>query len=145
MPFLTQHGLRCVSYDRRGTRRSDLCSDGYDFDTVADDMAALIDHLGLSDATLVGHSMGAGEVTRHLARHGAARKVIKVALLSSITACVRWSEDNPDGAPEAAYQAIAAQIADDRARYWSSWPGALNADLLAFTYKADGHPSVRLS
>jgi non-heme chloroperoxidase len=125
VPFLTQHGLRCVTYDRRGTRRSDAASDGYDFDTLADDAAALIDHLGLREATLVGHSMGTGEVTRYMARHGAEGKVTKIALLSSITPCVRWSEDNPDGAPEAAYEAVASQIAGDRARYWSSWPGAL--------------------
>ncbi|HUA42524.1 MAG TPA: alpha/beta hydrolase [Streptosporangiaceae bacterium] len=125
VPFLTQHGLRCVTYDRRGTRRSDVASDGYDFDTLADDTAALIDHLGLREATLVGHSMGTGEVTRYMARYGAEGKVTKIALLSSITPCVRWSEDNPDGAPEAAYEAVASQIAGDRARYWSSWPGAL--------------------
>lgn len=125
VPFMTQHGLRCVTYDRRGTRRSDLPPNGYDFDTLADDLGALIDHLGLRDATLAGHSMGTGEVTRYLARHGTAGKVSKVALLSSITPCVRWSEDNPDGAPDAAYLAVAAQIAGDRARYWSSWPGAL--------------------
>jgi non-heme chloroperoxidase len=50
VPFLTQHGLRCVTYDRRGTRRSDLPSDGYDLDALADDLAALMDHPGLRDA-----------------------------------------------------------------------------------------------
>jgi non-heme chloroperoxidase len=125
VPFLTRHGLRCVTYDRRGSRRSDAPSDGYNFDTLADDVATLIDHLGLRDAILAGHSMGTGEVTRYMARHGAEGKVTKAALLSSITPCVRWSEDNPDGAPEAAYEAVAAQLAGDRARYWSSWPGAL--------------------
>jgi non-heme chloroperoxidase len=98
-------------------------SGGYDFDTLADDVAALIDHLGLSEAILVGHSMGAGEVTRYMARHGTEGKVSKVALLSTITPCAKWHEDNPDGAPEAAYEAVVAQIAGDRARYWSSLPG----------------------
>lgn len=125
VPFLTQHGLRCVTYDRRGSRRSDVPSSGYDFDTLADDVVALIDHLGLRGVTLAGHSMGTGEVTRYMARHGAEGKVSKAALLSSITPCVQWHEDNPDGAPEAAYETVAAQIAGDRARYWNSWPGAL--------------------
>jgi non-heme chloroperoxidase len=123
VPFLTQHGLRRVTYDRRGSRRSDVPPGGYDFDTLADDVAALIDHLGLREAILVGHSMGAGEVTRYMARHGAEGKVSKVALLSTITPCAKWHEDNPDGAPEAAYEAVVAQIAGDRARYWSSLPG----------------------
>jgi non-heme chloroperoxidase len=125
LPFLTRHGLRCVTYDRRGSGRSDVPSDGYDFDTLADDVAALIDHLGLRDAILVGHSMGTGEVTRYVARHGAEGKVTQAALLSTITPCARWSEDNPDGAPEAVYDQTVAQITGDRARYWSSWPGAL--------------------
>lgn len=125
VPFLTQHGLRCIAYDRRGSGRSDVPSGGYDFDTLADDVAALIDHLGLCDVTLIGHCMGTGEVTRYMARHGTEDKVSKVVLLSTITPCVKQSADNPDGAPEAAYQAVAAQISRDRARYWSSWPGVL--------------------
>jgi pimeloyl-ACP methyl ester carboxylesterase len=125
VPFLTRQGLRCVTFDRRGSGRSDVPSGGYDFDTLADDVAALIDHLGLSGVTLVGHCMGTGEVIRYMARHGGEGKVAKIALLSAVTPCVRWSADNPDGAPEAAHDAVAAQIASDRARYWSSWPGAL--------------------
>lgn len=124
VPFLTQHGLRCITYDRRGTRRSDLPSDGYDFDTLADDLAALIDHLGLRDVTLAGHSMGGGEVTRYLARHGSEGRVAKAILASAITPYVSWAGDNPAGLPEAASDAVAAQIAADRARYWSTWPGA---------------------
>lgn len=124
VPFLTQHGLRCISYDRRGTRRSDVPPGGYDFDTLADDLAALIDHLGLSDATLAGHFMGTGEVTRYLARHGADGRVARATLASTITPFVSWAEDNPAGFPEAAHDAVAAQITADRARYWAAWPGA---------------------
>jgi pimeloyl-ACP methyl ester carboxylesterase len=125
VPYLTRHGLRCVTYDRRGSGRSDVPRDGYDFDTLAGDFAALIGHLGLRDVVLAGHSMGAGEVTRYVARHAGEGKAGKIALLSTITPCAGWREDNPDGAPEAVYEAVAAQIAGDRARYWSSWPGAL--------------------
>src|SRR5258706_10329555 len=66
MEFLARHGLRCIAYDRRGHGRSDRPGSGYDFDTLADDLAALLDHLELAQITLVGHSMGAGEVARYL-------------------------------------------------------------------------------
>jgi non-heme chloroperoxidase len=124
VPFLTMHGLRCITYDRRGSRRSDVPSAGYDFDTLADDVAALIDHLGLREAILAGHSMGAGEVIRYMSRHGAEGKVSKVALLSTITPCAEWHEDNPDGAPESAFETVVTRISSDRARYWIALAGA---------------------
>jgi len=73
MLHLTAHGLRAVAYDRRGHGRSDDPGRGYDFDTLADDLAVLLDHLGLTGVTLVGHSMGGGEVIRYLSRHGSDR------------------------------------------------------------------------
>lgn len=73
VPDLTEAGLRCVTYDRRGHGRSDQPATGYDLDTLADDLAGLIDHLGLEDVVVVGHSMGASETVRYLTRHGAGR------------------------------------------------------------------------
>ena len=84
MECLVRHGLRSVAYDRRGHGRSDRPGSGYDFDTLADDLAALIDHRDLAEITLVGHSMGAGEVARYLSRHGSAR-VARVLLVAPIT------------------------------------------------------------
>ncbi len=80
---LARAGHRVVAYDRRGFGRSEQPWDGYDYDTMADDLAAVIDTLGLQDVTIVGFSMGGGEVSRYMSRHQG-RNVRKAALLSSI-------------------------------------------------------------
>ncbi|BCJ28811.1 alpha/beta fold hydrolase [Actinocatenispora sera] len=80
--WMADHGYRAIAYDRRGHGRSDDPGTGYDFDTLADDLATLLDTLGLTEVTLVGHSMGGGEVVRYLSRHGA-RRVARVALVAS--------------------------------------------------------------
>src|ERR1700736_7045895 len=77
-PLSTQ-GFRCIAYDRRGNGRSDDSGDGYDLDTLADDLATVIDQLDLHGVTLVGHSLGANEIVRYLSRHGSAR--VKRAVL----------------------------------------------------------------
>jgi non-heme chloroperoxidase len=82
MLHLTENGFRAVAYDRRGHGRSDDAGTGYDFDTLADDLAALLDRLDLTGVTLVGHSMGGGEITRYLSRHGGQR-IAQIALVSS--------------------------------------------------------------
>jgi len=82
MLHLADSGFRAVAYDRRGHGRSDDPGRGYEFDTLADDLAALLDGLDLADVTLVGHSMGGGEVTRYLSRHGSQR-IAQIALVSS--------------------------------------------------------------
>ncbi|WP_390624190.1 alpha/beta fold hydrolase [Fodinicola feengrottensis] len=68
-----ERGFRAVCYDRRGHGRSDDPGRGYDFDTLADDLAALLEHLDLANVTVISHSMGGGEVVRYLSRHGSAR------------------------------------------------------------------------
>jgi pimeloyl-ACP methyl ester carboxylesterase len=67
---LSRQGVRCISYDRRGCGRSDQPATGYDYDTFADDLAALLAHLDLRDVTLVAHSMAGGEIARYATRHG---------------------------------------------------------------------------
>ncbi len=81
---LNEEGMRCVAFDRRGHGRSDQPDRGYDFDTLADDLAAVMEQLDLRDVTLVGHSMGCGEVVHYLSRH-AARRVGRAVLIGTIT------------------------------------------------------------
>lgn len=93
---LTQQGFRCIAFDRRGHGRSSDPGGGYDYDTLADDLAAVIDALDLSDITLVGYSMGGAEAVRYLTRHGSAR-VARLALIASTLPMLAKTPGNPDG------------------------------------------------
>jgi non-heme chloroperoxidase len=105
-------GFRCVTYDRRGHGRSDRPPTGYDIDTLADDLAAVIERLDLSDITLIGHSMGAAEAVRYLTRHEAGR-VARLVLSGTVTPMLLQSPDNPDGIPDdIAAQSRAAMLRD---------------------------------
>jgi non-heme chloroperoxidase len=94
---LLEAGYRVIAYDRRGFGRSSQPTVGYDFDTFAADLNALIDHVDVTDATLVGFSMAGGEVARYLGTYGS-RRVAKAAFISTILPCLRKSDDNPAGA-----------------------------------------------
>jgi non-heme chloroperoxidase len=98
VPVLLEAGHRVITYDRRGFGRSSQPASGYDFDTFAADLAVLMDELDLHDATLIGHSMGTGEVTRYLGRYGSAR-VERAVLVSPIPPFLLQSDDNPEGLP----------------------------------------------
>jgi non-heme chloroperoxidase len=112
MNHLADNGLRAIGYDRRGHGRSDDPGGGYDFDTLADDLAALIEHLDLTDVVLVGHSMGGGEIVRYLTRHGDGR-VAGIVLVGSTVPCLPQLPDNPDGVPAAAREQLLARLATD--------------------------------
>ena len=99
---LLEAGYRVITYDRRGFGRSSQPTFGYDYDTFSGDLDTLLDQLGLHDAVLVGHSMGTGEVTRYLGRHGAAR-VAKGVLISPIPPYLLQTDDNPDGVPQSLF------------------------------------------
>ena len=101
-------GFRCIGFDRRGHGRSDQPARGYDHDTFADDIAALIDALGLSSLTLITHSMAGGEAVRYLARHGSSRAA-RLVLLAPTTPMLLETDDNPNGAPRAVFEAAWAQ------------------------------------
>lgn len=118
LPFLLDQGFRCIMLDRRGHGRSDRPSSGYDIDTRADDLAALIEHLDLTDITLVAHSAGGGEAVRYLARHGQDR-VARLALLASTLPYLRLTADNPEGLPEALNEADIAQLRTDRPKWFA--------------------------
>jgi non-heme chloroperoxidase len=94
---LSQAGLRCIAYDRRGHGRSSKPGSGYDCDTLADDLAALLTQLDLHEVTLVSHSFGSGEVVRYLSRHGAGRIGKIVLIAPAALPFVMKTSDNPNG------------------------------------------------
>ena len=109
---MIQQGLRCIAYDRRGHGRSDQPGSGYDYDTLADDLAALLDKLDLRDVTLVGHSMGGGEIIRYLTRYRLQR-VSQAVFLASATPFLQKTPDNPNGFPRDVLDATANAIGID--------------------------------
>lgn len=112
---LSARGVRCIAYDRRGHGRSDEPSQGYEFDTLADDLGELMDQLDLRDVTLVGHSMGSCEVVRYLSRHSA-RGVSRAVLVAVSTPFILKTADNPDGAEKSALEKGRAALASDRSK-----------------------------
>jgi pimeloyl-ACP methyl ester carboxylesterase len=106
---LSEDGLRCVSYDRRGHGRSDAPWKGYDYDTLADDLAAVLEQLDLRDVVLVGHSMAGGEIVRYFSRHGGAR-VSKVLFLAPLDPCPAHKADNPTGLPAELFDQFRTQV-----------------------------------
>lgn len=99
-------GFRCVAFDMRGCGRSDQPSSGYDYVTLADDLAALIESLGLDKIVLVGHSMGCGVIVQYLADYGETN-VEKAVLIGPTTPCGLKTEENPGGVtPELFNQAV---------------------------------------
>jgi non-heme chloroperoxidase len=105
MVAFSEHGFRCIGLDRRGHGRSDQPASGYDYDTFADDVATLIDELDLSNLTVITHSMAGGELVRYLTRHGSSR-VARIILLAPMTPMLLKTEDNPNGAPRADFEAL---------------------------------------
>jgi non-heme chloroperoxidase len=117
MLFLAQNGFRAVAHDRRGHGRSSQASSGNDMNGYADDLAAVIEALDLTDATLVGHSTGGGEVTRYIGRHGTGR-VVKAALISAVPPIMVKSDANPEGLPIEVFDRMRAGLAEDRSQFY---------------------------
>ena len=120
---LVEAGLRCIGMDRRGHGRSDVPGRGYDYDTLADDLAGLLHNLDLRGVTLVGHSMGGGEIVRYIARHGRER-VSRVALVAATLPALLATSEDEVGLDPSALQAMLHEIRTDRPRFYSSWKQA---------------------
>ena len=112
MAALTAAGYRTLAYDRRGHGRSSDPGRGYDHDTLADDLKAVIEAYGLEDATLVAHSMGGTEIARYFARHGG-KGVGRVVLVGTITPFLMRTEDNAMGLPREVLASLRGPIARD--------------------------------
>ncbi|MCO7222143.1 alpha/beta fold hydrolase [Klenkia sp. PcliD-1-E] len=114
VPALVEAGHRVVTYDRRGFGESDKPFDGYDYDTFAADLDALLTHLELTDVTLVGFSMGGGEVVRYISRYGTDR-IHSAVLAAAVPPYLYKSDDNPDGGlDDATIEAFQDGVRTDR-------------------------------
>lgn len=111
---LADAGFRAIAYDRRGFGRSAQPWSGYDYDTLTDDLADVLEQTGATeDATLVGFSMGGGEVARYMSRHGG-KGVIAAGLIASIVPYMLQTDDNPAGVPADQLAGIGEGIENDR-------------------------------
>ncbi|MFT3998032.1 MAG: alpha/beta hydrolase [Asticcacaulis sp.] len=133
VPALSEAGFRVITYDRRGFGHSDKPIAGYGYGTLADDLAGLIEALNLNDVTLVGFSMGGGEVVQYIADHGQSR-LHSVVLAAAIPPMMMKLPNNPDGPlePAKAAKMTADLTADEDACY-----DAFTTQF--FSPNADGH------
>lgn len=116
MLHLAKNGFRAIGYDRRGFGRSSQPWSGYDYDTFADDIADIIHGLSLKDVTLIGFSMGGGDVVRYLSRHGSGATK-QLVLVSSVTPFLMRTDDNPEGVDRSVFAGIASGLSADRAQF----------------------------
>lgn len=129
---LLENGYRCITYDRRGFGQSSQPTSGYDYDTFAGDLKALLDHLALDqDVVLAGFSMGTGEVTRYLGTYGSAG-VSKAMLLGVIPPFLLQTDDNPKGVPQDVFDGIKRTVLADRYAWFDNFlANFYNTDVLA--------------
>jgi non-heme chloroperoxidase len=117
---LPQQGLRCITYDRRGFGKSDRPFDGYDYNTLAGDLKSLLDELDLNDVTLVGFSMGGGEIAKYFSLYGDGR-VSKVVLVSAVVPYMLKTDDNPNGVPQEEFDKMAKGMIEDRPAFMETF------------------------
>jgi non-heme chloroperoxidase len=117
MLFLGQQGCRVVAHDRRGHGRSEQTWSGNEYDTFADDLAELLNKLDLTEVTLVGHSMGGGEVARYIGRHGNQR-IRKAVIIGGIPPVMLKSDRNPGGLPMSVFDGLRAGLVADRSQFY---------------------------
>lgn len=110
---LAKAGFRAIAYDRRGFGRSSVPFEAYDYDRLASDLNELLEQLDLTEVTLVGFSMGGGEVVRYLSRYGSSR-IAKAVLISAVPPFLAKTDDNPEGLPQEVFQDILENIQKDR-------------------------------
>lgn len=114
VPALVEAGFQAITYDRRGFGQSSQAANGYNYDTLAADLNALMEHLDLTDAVLVGFSMGGGEVARYLSTYGD-KRVSKAVLAAAVTPYLYKTDDNPEGGlDDATVDEFVAGVQKDR-------------------------------
>ena len=113
-------GMRAIAYDRRGFGRSSQPWAGYDYDTLSDDLADVMKACDARDATIIGFSMGGGEVARYMSRHEG-NGVKQAALIASVVPYMLKTKDNPKGTPQAVFDGMGAKMKADRAHFFASF------------------------
>lgn len=119
--FFLNEGFRVVAHDRRGHGRSSQVWDGHDMDHYADDVAAVVQHLGIKNAIHIGHSTGGGEVAHYIARHGE-ENVAKAVLVSAVPPIMVKTPNNPDGLPKEVFDDLQNQLFKNRAQFYYDLP-----------------------
>jgi non-heme chloroperoxidase len=117
MVFLAARGYRCIAHDRRGHGRSGQPWRGNEMDTYADDLLALVETLGLTDAVHIGHSTGGGEVARYIGRHGT-KRVAKAVLIGAVPPIMLKTAANPGGLPLEVFDQMRALVSADRSQFF---------------------------
>lgn len=120
VPVLLEAGYRVITYDRRGFGQSSKPTTGYNYDTFAEDLHKLVNHLGLHDFSLVGFSMGGGEIARYLGRYGS-KGVTKAVFISSIPPYLLKTPDNPEGVDGSIFEGIQKAVAADRYAFFTEF------------------------
>lgn len=113
-------GMCAIAYDRRGFGRSDQPWSGYDYDTLSDDLADVMKACDVKDATLVGFSMGGGEVARYMSRHKG-KGIKQAALVSSVVPFMLKTTANPNGTPQSTFDEMTKGMKADRASFFASF------------------------
>ncbi|HEM7768710.1 alpha/beta fold hydrolase [Acinetobacter baumannii] len=121
MLFFLKEGFRVVAHDRRGHGRSTQVWDGHDMDHYADDVAAVVEHLGVQGAVHVGHSTGGGEVAHYVARYPN-DPVGKAVLISAVPPLMVKTESNPDGLPKEVFDDLQNQLFKNRSQFYHDVP-----------------------
>src|SRR6266566_5296421 len=116
LPVLLESGHRVITYDRRGFGKSSQPTAGYNYDTFAEDLHKLVTQLKLRDFTLVGFSMGGGEVARYIGKYGS-KGVSKAVIISSVVPYLLKSGDNPEGLDASVFAGIENAVGADRLRH----------------------------
>jgi non-heme chloroperoxidase len=117
MMFLGQRGFRVIAHDRRSHGRSDQTWDGNEMDTYADDLASLFGALDLTDAVIIGHSTGGGEVARYIGRHGL-KRVAKAVLIGAVPPIMLKTANNPGGLPIEVFDGIRQGVWTNRSQFY---------------------------
>jgi non-heme chloroperoxidase len=143
VPVLLDAGYRVITYDRRGFGKSSQPTEGYQYDTFAEDLRRLITQVGLEDVILVGFSMGGGEIARYFGKYGSAG-ISKAVIMGGVPPFLKKTSDNPEGVDPAVFQGIEKAVAADRYGFFTEFfKNFYNADV--FLGKRVSEPVIQAS